>query len=507
MKLGDIRVQKCSIAKLLRAVDAGRFAIPHLQREFVWDGPKAAKLLDSILRAMPIGVILIWDTPRTQRLHLRQKYHVLPPFSAANPRLWFLIDGQQRVSVLYHVREGDKLENARRTGIDFSKVVLSLNQEDDGQLIRYRRPVTGQYVPLSTILHPQWRQKLSAFSKRKIERVRESRRLILEYETFLMFVHGRLSDIRESFLRVNTQGMKVTTADAIFTRAETLNLRDIVHEIREHIDDEFGDVPDEPLLFLLSAIRGGSEARGRAVDAIIRRLNKEATKDSKLRKSLARDWGRIGPCKWFWATSTGSRYSGRDFNRSVPADLKFFKALARNQAHRFRYDPQVEIVDIRKAQYASRTAITSAVYCMLLLRKPVYLLGKGLNDIPVQRYSTRANRKDRHHIFPRQPLANAGIPAKLYNSISNVCLLVAEENQTIGSKQPRRYLGGLERPGFSFKRKMDRHLIPVDESSGLWNRNLRRGFSRFIQARTKLLCKSLEQQAGIRLFRTESRTQ
>jgi hypothetical protein len=78
MRPGSIRIRKCSIAKLLRDVDAGRFAIPHLQREFVWNGP-AAKLLDSILRAIPVGVI--WDTPRSQRLHLRPRYHVLPPFN------------------------------------------------------------------------------------------------------------------------------------------------------------------------------------------------------------------------------------------------------------------------------------------------------------------------------------------------------------------------------------------------------------------------------------------
>jgi hypothetical protein len=552
MKSGDISVRQRSIAKLLRAVDAGRFAVPHLQREFVWDGPKAAKLLDSILRAMPIGAILIWDTSRGQRLHLRQKYHVLPPFNSANRRLWFLIDGQQRVSVLYHVREGDKLENARRRDIDFSKVVLSLVHQDDGQTIRYRRPLEGQYVSLSTVLHPQWRQKLSGLKKRKLERVRKCREIILSYKTFLMFIHGPPSDVRESFLRVNTQGMKVTTADAIFTRAEVLNLRDIVHEIREHLDEQFADIPDAPLLFLLSAVRGGLEARGQVVDATIQKLNKEATRDPKLRRLLAKEWGRIGPCvgkaadylrgrfcvlsreflasdymlsmlayfwfcngrgpspeqaaeirKWFWATSVGSRYSGRDFNRCVPEDLRYFRRLSNNPTHRFRYDPQVEMVDIRKAQYASRTAITSAIYCMLLLHKPAYLLERGVNEIPIQKYSTSANRKDRHHIFPRQPLVNAKIPAKLYNSISNVCLLAAEENQKIGSKRPSRYLHALEKPGFAFMRKMHRHLIPVDDDSGIWSGNLNRGFHRFLKARTKLLCKSLEEQAHIRLFRPE----
>lgn len=552
MKPGEINVRKRTVAQLLRDVDAGQFAIPNLQREFVWDGPKAAKLLDSILRAMPVGVVLIWETPRNQRLHLRQKYHVLPPFNHKNKRVLFLIDGQQRMSVLHHVRLGDQLENARGRGIDFSKVVLSLNPEADGQKIRYRRPLDGQYISLSTVLHPQWRQKLHGLGKRKLKRVHESRVRILGYDAYTMFVRGTLPDIRESFLRINTQGMKVTTADAIFTQAEALNLRDIVHELRQHLDAAFSDIPDEPLLFVLSAVRGGAEARGRAIETTIRRLNKEAGTDPRLRKSLARDWNRLGPCvgkavdylrerfcvvsreflasdymlsmlaffffyngrgpsrrqaneirKWFWATSVGSRYSGRDFNRCVPADLKFFEGLARNSQHRFRYDPQVERIDVRKAQYASRTAITSAVYCMLLRRGPVYFLDKGLNEIPVQRYSTPANRKDRHHIFPRQQLANAGIPVKLYNSISNICLLVAEENQRIGSKRPRKYLGELDRRGSAFKRKMSRHLIPVGDESGVWSENLKQGFRGFLQARTELICDALEEQAGARLFRRD----
>ena len=185
----------------------------------------------------------------------------------------------------------------------------------------------------------------------------------------------------------------------------------------------------------------------------------------------------------------------------------FFEALARNPVRRFRYDPQVEMVDVRKAQYASRTAITSAVYNMLMRRGPVYLLDKGLNEIPVQRYSTRANRKDRHHIFPRQPLTNAEMPAKLYNSISNVCLLVAEENQKIGFKRPRTYLDELNGPGSAFRRKINRHLIPVDDVGGVWDRNLKRGFRRFLGKRTMLICDALEDEAGIRLFRPERHLQ
>ena len=553
MKRQGIAIKKRRVSVLLRDVDAGKFAIPHLQREFVWDGPKAAKLLDSIMRGMPIGVIMVWETPKSQRLHLRQRYHVLPPFNASNSKVWFLIDGQQRVSVLHHVCQGDHLENAKKRAIDFSRVVLSLSDQEDGQQIRYRRPVDGEFVSLSVILHPQWRQKLNGLGTRKIERVRECRRRVLTYPIHAMFMEAHLSEIRECFLRINTQGMKVTTADAIFTQAESLKLRDIVHEVREHLDESFNDIPEQPILFALSAIRGGTEARGEAIESTIRKLDKEAKANTRVRKSLARDWNRLGPCvgkaadylrqhfcvlsrdylasdymlsmlacfffwnghgpsrsqaeqihKWFWATSVGSRYSGRDFNRCVPDDLKFFKKLAASPQLVFRYKPQVERIDVRKTQYAAATAITSAVYCMLLRRGPVHLYDNGLNPIPIDRYSTRANRKDRHHVFPRQPLIHEEIPPALYNSIANICLLVAEENQKVGSQRPRNYMRDLREEFNGFSRKMARHLLPFGEVSGVWDRNTARGFRRFLQQRTTLICDALEDEAGIPLFRKEA---
>ena len=552
MKRGGISIKKRPVSALLRDVDAGKFAIPHLQREFVWDGPKAAKLLDSILRGMPVGVVLVWETPKSQRLHLRQKYHVLPPFNSRNAKVWFLIDGQQRISVLHHVCKGGELENAKRRQIDFSRVVFALSNQEDGQQIRYRRPIDGEYVSLSVILHPQWRQKLNGLGKRKIERLRKCRQRVLGYPMHAMFVKADLSEIRECFLRINTQGMKVTTADAIFTQAESLKLRDIVHEVREHLDESFNDIPEEPILFALSAIRGGTEARGQVVESTIRKLDKEAKASTRLRKSLSRDWNCLGPCvgkaadylrqhfcvlnrdylasdymlsmltcfffwngrgpsrsqadqirKWFWATSVGSRYSGRDFNRCVPDDLKFFKKLAASPSLVFRYRPQAEPVDVRKAQYAAATAITSAVYCMLLRRGPVHLFDDGLNPIPIDRYSTRANRKDRHHIFPRRPLIHEDVPPALYNSIANICMLVAEENQKVGSQRPRNYVRDLRDTYSGFSRKMARHLIPFDEASGMWDRNTARGFRRFLEQRTALICNALEDEAGIRLFRRE----
>lgn len=547
-----IEIKTKTVAELLRYVDEGRFAIPKLQREFVWDGPKAAKLLDSIYASMPIGVVMVWETPRSQRLYLRQSYHVLPAFNARNGKVWFLIDGQQRVSVIHHVRKGSNLKNARGKDIDFERVVLSLQKEEDGQQIRYRRSIRGIYESMSDILHPEWRSRLSHLGKLQKKRVNECRNRVLRYPMYTMFVQARIAHIRETFLRINTQGMKITTADAIFTRAEDLDLRDIRHEVRQHIDESFGQIPEMPILFAMAAVRGGTEARGQALKIVIQRLEREAKASPQLRKKLAREWHRLGVCfgkavdhlrqnfsvlnreflysdymvailalfffwngrgpsgkqkeqlrRWFWATSVGSRYSGRNFLRCLPEDLKFFKRLAKNGMARFTYRPEVDRIDVRKAQFASRTGITAAFYCMMLRRRPVSILDDGLNDIPLDRYSTAANRKDRHHIFPRAGLSAGGVPASLYNSICNICLLTAEENQSIGSRRPRSYLGDVKEYGTFFKRKMARHLILVHDESGVWKSNASKGFAKFIRERTNLICKALEGEAGFRLFRRD----
>ena len=546
----SIRIKRQTVAHLLKHVDSGRFAVPKLQREFVWDGPKAAKLLDSIVAEMPVGVVMIWETPKSLRLFLRHAYHVLPPFKPKNRKVWFLIDGQQRVSVLHHSKEGSLLKNARGGEIDFSRVVFALDPRDEGPRIRYRKPVEGQYESMRHVLHPQWRSRLSHLGARQRRRVEECRASVLGYPMHMMFVDGKVDQIRESFLRINTQGMKITTADAIFTRAEELELRDIRHDVRQQIDESFGRLDEMPILFAMAAIHGGTEARGEALKKALERLEAEAQENPRRRKQLAKHWHRLAVCfgkavdylrqhfrvinqdylysdyvvamlaiffywnrkglptskkeqirKWFWATTVGSRYTGRNFLRCLPEDLKFFKRLAEKGSVRFTYRPEVERVDVRKAQFAARTGITTAFYAMMIKRGPVSISDTGLNEIPTDRYASSANRKDRHHIFPRAPLSHAGVPPSLYNSICNICLLTAEENQRIGSRSPRQYLGDARDNGTYFNRKAGRHLIPVHDDSGIWHRTMKKGYQAFLKERMDVICDALESEAGIRLFR------
>src|SRR2546427_4728566 len=95
-------IKKVSIRKLRTHLLARRFAVPKLQRNFVWDPGRAAKLLDSMYRAMPIGSLFLWEMDRKSANLVRQSTaEVLPSFNSANTRIWFVIDGQQRLSVIH----------------------------------------------------------------------------------------------------------------------------------------------------------------------------------------------------------------------------------------------------------------------------------------------------------------------------------------------------------------------------------------------------------------------
>src|SRR4051812_29506259 len=94
-------LKEITVGNLRGHLLARQFAVPKLQRNFVWDGRRAAKLLDSVYRLMPIGSLFLWEMDRKSANLNRQSADVLPSFNSKNPHIWFVIDGQQRLSVIF----------------------------------------------------------------------------------------------------------------------------------------------------------------------------------------------------------------------------------------------------------------------------------------------------------------------------------------------------------------------------------------------------------------------
>lgn len=537
-----------TIKGLMRLFDRRILAVPEIQREFVWNAKKACALVDSIYRNYPIGTAMIWVTNRNNHSLLRHKLHILPQFDHKNKDVYFIIDGQQRLSVLYHLTKGDKIVNSNHQEVDFGRIFFSLYEEESDLRFEYlKRPDPERYVRLCDILDPYWRNKLSNLPKYKLKNVRRCRELILNYKFYMIFAKtDDLEEVRETFIRINSQGTPVSAADRAFTRATSFNLRHHVNEVRDSLAHGFKEIPRETLLMTIALANGANEVGERGIAAAVKKIEKH----DDARRRFDRSWRHLKEAigkavdyivhnfgvinydflpsqnmvttfalfflynnnsqpnriqkkelkKWFWTTAVGQRYAGAGFRRNVLKDSEFFKRMGRNKRGRFSVDEKVSLYKLTQTSYARKSGMSDAYFCLLGLQRPSYLDEGG--HIPLEVYSTRANRNDKHHIFPRDLLKKNGISKDEYDSICNICIVVAKENQSIGKKRPSVYLSDL-RHRKHFARVMKSHLIPYDQDSGLWLSNIRKGYRTFLSQRTEIIAKAFESTAGTKLFKRD----
>ena len=151
------QLMSMSIRRLHSHLIERRFAIPKLQRNFVWDGNRAASLLDSIFREMPIGSLFLWEMTQQSAHLIRQSASVLPPFAQKNTKIWFVIDGQQRLSVIYQALQGETKRNDAGREIDFGRLCFVLNPDNEdafAKRIVYRKPVLESLFRFATLWPP-----------------------------------------------------------------------------------------------------------------------------------------------------------------------------------------------------------------------------------------------------------------------------------------------------------------------------------------------------------------
>src|SRR5688572_28228237 len=97
-----IKIESDSLRQLKRKFDYREFAIPEIQRQYVWNRPRICSLMDSIFRNYPIGVSLVWTAPFSKAIHIRPNNKtIIPPFDKKAKTADLIIDGQQRLSTLF----------------------------------------------------------------------------------------------------------------------------------------------------------------------------------------------------------------------------------------------------------------------------------------------------------------------------------------------------------------------------------------------------------------------
>lgn len=538
--------------RLRTLVESGVFAVPQLQREFVWNAGKACDLLDSIYRNYPIGTLLVWRTSHRNEGQLRKTLHILPPYNPGNKDLYFLIDGQQRLSVLWHLMGGGdaRVKNADGAEVDFSKIYFNPYAVGDESLFVYRKRLPGQLahrlVGVIDMLSPGWKGRLRPHGPRAMGKIEACRAHVLSYGALIVFCEtSELSEVRETFVRINSLGMKIGAADKAFARASKFDMRGHVRDCQAKLKHGFDKISAETILQTAALALGAKDLGERAIDVMISKLERSATERARFEKvwrtlresfALAADdlvytfdvpnaeflpsepmvttlalfrfhnrnkrpsrSAKERLRQWFWATAVGARYSGRGYRPNILADAAFVERVARNPKAKATYRVLVPRHALRASEYGRPGPLSNAFFCLLRLKRPRYL--EDGSEIPPGEISSRGNRSDKHHIFPRALLHHYGIGPEQFNSILNICFLVARENQSVGQKVPRRYLTELPRSRRVRNDVLKSHLIPSVDGVGVWDTRVKRGFRAFMQQRADLLIGEFEKQAGgMRLF-------
>jgi hypothetical protein len=547
-----------NIAKLHRLLLQRCFAIPKLQRNFVWDAKRAAKLLDSVYRGMPIGSLFLWEMDQKSGILIRQsEAEILPLFSPDNSKIWFVIDGQQRLSVIYQAFSGEKCENDAGREIDFGRLCFVVHpdkEKDSPPRIVYRKPVDRELVPICQILAADWHKRMPSHSMGFLSRIRKCRDQFLKYPLPVVTVRkADLKEIGEVFVRVNSQGMRITSADRAIARIGKLDVRAMAQELRQQVrENVFALGTIDPILmgFNLISERPELDSLAPKLDVMAQhwsnRIEDNPAELAQFRKQWHRyrnaflsavDYlhhkfpvynesflpsanmlatlsvffyyhaGQPNPfqageiCKWFWATGVAKRYSGSGYHRYIVDDSVFFESLAYNKRKYFTFKDYLDpVYDLQNETYNSGSSCSRAFFCLLAAQNPRYL--ENGENIPLDRATaSHSNRKHRHHVFPQAQL-RSHLRARFFNSLCNICFLVSRDNQKIGNRLPRTYLADYRKSGRDlFAKVMKSHLIPVGDDSGVWQFSIKAGFKQFRTQRLSLICRAFEREAGIRLFR------
>ena len=101
-----------TIESVIKDIDAKKYLLPSIQREFVWSTKQIEKLFDSLMMDYPINAFLFWKVPKEKAkefsfyeflrdYHQRTGRHNPKANISGSDDIIAILDGQQRMTSLY----------------------------------------------------------------------------------------------------------------------------------------------------------------------------------------------------------------------------------------------------------------------------------------------------------------------------------------------------------------------------------------------------------------------
>jgi hypothetical protein len=513
MQKSKIDVHPYQLPDLIGDMRAGKLQVPRFQREFVWPLTKTRALLDSMYKEFPIGSFFLWRAPVDSPPLSRPLEDVGIPASRPGSEVTYILDGQQRLTSLYAVIGGIRLD-----GRDYGRICIDLetatrynqNEEEgfDEDIFVYRSPDDKRYVAVCDLASEDHLRVYNGIPEEWKPAFDKAYRLLYKYPFSVVWIQEQtLGDAIEIFQRINQAGQRLSRYDLIcanvwrddfdfrkqvillnkrfaqsgfgrlhetvYTQTFSLILKDrctTVAELSLRTDEILG-VWDRVVRSLELAVDFVIHNMGvkradylpyRGLLVVLAYYFYHAPSSALSAREREALW------HWFWRVTLSERYGSTSPSRMAEDALKL-RAAMKGQEAAFDYPSQVTAETVARTKMSSTSsALRNAYICMLALQGP-----KNFKDgSPVNLaddFFSNLKQAERHHIFPVGYLKSRGWAATSVHLVPNFCFIPADLNKEISSRAPAEYLAQYRQENPQFVAAAESHLLPVDPGAAVWN--------------------------------------
>ena len=187
--------------------------------------------------------------------------------------------------------------------------------------------------------------------------------------------------------------------------------------------------------------------------------------------------------RWFWRASFSERYrvGGENFVSRDLETIRKFVVEQNSDAAAIGAAPTEQ--QLKNSAFRSNNSRSRAYILALALNKPRNLTNGALID--TSEALSSYNKKQFHHIYPRAYLKRIENTNER-NSLTNICMLAASENNAISDKDPQTYLPEcIESLGASADTVFSSNLLPPPNEFDYENAD----YEGFLEERSKIVTK------------------
>lgn len=500
------------ISKLLDQVEANAIVLPEFQREFVWKDSQAKELMNSLFREYPIGGLLVWSTntpPEIKNDAIDEEKQAL---------FEVLLDGQQRLTVLYmlikndyppyygpeeikndprdlyfNVKNGEfHFENKRiREGREWVKVTdvfsgdvtpISIAEEnaesgdDFATLAKQYEKQVSQLKKIETLDIPLETLPKSADIHQAIElfdKINSQGTHLSDAELALAHMSAQWPQIRRRMKakqnQLATKGFEFDlnfyVKTMIGTLTETMTYENVYDTPREELIEQWNKLAKEDGIFdyVVNVLQNDAHIPSSEYintrDVLIPFIAYVSRNDMQITYKE-----KVEFLRWIYAATMWSRYSGSSDSR-VEHDLALLESdnPTKNLMQEIRDDRGR--IEVQPSDLAGRGKQVRRFYNMLHIvtraNEPV--------DWKTSAPLTGTYNLESHHIFPRSQLyevydSSKSEHRKLVNEIGNRAFLTPETNRNIiRDRLPSEYLPEVVEDN---PKALQSQFIPMEEE--LW---------------------------------------